>query len=157
MSKPEDLAVLVEIEAIKQLKYRYFRCLDSKRWAELAECFTADATSSYDGGKYAFQGRDQIIGFLERALGTPSMITMHHGHHPEIELTSPITATGVWYLEDLVIDARRNTTLRGAAFYHDAYRKQGGAWKLQSTGYTRTFEEVQDRSETPSLKLTRPP
>jgi bile-acid 7alpha-dehydratase len=54
-----------------------------------------------------------------------------------------------------VIDAKRNTTLRGAAFYHDEYVKQDGAWKLKSTGYVRTFEEMQDRSDTPSLKLTR--
>ena len=152
-----DLALLLEIEAIKRLKYKYFRCLDSKRWAELAECFAPDATSSYDGGKYSFQGRDQILGFLERALGPASMITLHQGHHPEIEITGPTSATGIWYLEDQVIDAQRNTTLRGAAFYRDTYIKLGGAWKLQSTGYTRTFEEVQDRSETPSLKLTRPP
>ena len=155
MSTQEALATLTEIESIKQLKYKYFRCLDSKRWAELADCFVPEATSSYDGGKYSFQGRDQIIGFLERALGRPTMISMHHGHHPEIELTSPTTATGTWYLEDQVIDAKRNTTLRGAAFYHDAYVKRDGAWKLLSTGYVRTFEEVQDRSETPSLKLTR--
>ena len=72
------MSQLEEIESIKQLKYKYFRCLDSKRWAELAECFAPDATSSYDGGKYSFQGRDQIIGFLERALGRPE----HDQHAP---------------------------------------------------------------------------
>ena len=149
------MSQLEEIEAIKRLKYRYFRCLDTKRWAELAECFTPDASAAYDSGKYSFEGRDRIVGFLEAALGRASMITLHHGHHPEIELTSPTTATGTWYLEDQVIDAQRNTTLRGAAFYRDEYVKQDGAWKLLSTGYVRTFEEVQDRSETPSLKLTR--
>jgi len=149
------MSPLEEIEAIKRLKYKYFRCLDSKRWAELAECFTPDASAAYDSGKYSFQGRERILAFLEAALGRASMITLHQGHHPEIELTSPTTATGTWYLEDQVIDAQRNTTLRGAAFYHDEYVKQGGAWKLLSTGYVRTFEEVQDRSETPSLKLTR--
>ena len=45
---------LREIEAIKRLKYKYMRCLDQKGWAELAECFTEDATTSYGGGKYAF-------------------------------------------------------------------------------------------------------
>jgi hypothetical protein len=149
------MSPLEEIEAIKRLKYKYFRCLDSKRWGELAECFTPDASAAYDSGKYSFQGRERILAFLEAALGRASMITLHQGHHPEIELTSPTTATGTWYLEDQVIDAQRNTTLRGAAFYHDEYVKQGGAWKLLSTGYVRTFEEVQDRSETPSLKLTR--
>ena len=119
------------------------------------DCFAPDATAAYDGDKYSFQGRERILGFLEAALGRPTLISLHQGHHPEIELTSPTTATGIWYLEDQVIDAKRNTTLRGAAFYHDEYVKLDGAWKLQSTGYVRTFEEIQDRSETPSLKLTR--
>ena len=149
------MAALDEIEAIKRLKYKYLRCLDTKSWAELAECFTEDAISTYDSGKYTFEGRDQIIGFLEKALGPSTMLTLHQVHHPEIELTSATTATGTWYLEDMVIDTRSNTTLRGASFYHDEYVKQGGAWKLKSTGYERTFEEVQDRAETPSLKITK--
>jgi hypothetical protein len=146
---------LREIEAIKRLKYRYFRCLDTKRWAELAECFAEDAVSSYDSGRFAFEGRDAILRFLEQALGRGSAITMHHGHHPEIELTSDTTARGIWYLEDMVIDAERNTMLRGAAFYRDEYVKRGGEWKIASTGYERTFEEVQDRSEMPSLRITK--
>ena len=40
-----------ELEAIKRLKYRYFRCLDLKRWDELKECFVEDATSAYGGGE----------------------------------------------------------------------------------------------------------
>ena len=44
---PEDL---VEIELIKRLKYKYARCLDQKLWAEIAECFTADAHAAYSGG-----------------------------------------------------------------------------------------------------------
>jgi bile-acid 7alpha-dehydratase len=150
------MSQLDEIEAIKKLKYKYFRCLDRKRWAELAECFAPDATSAYDDGRYSFQGRDAILRFLEQALGRPDVITLHQGHHPEIELTSPTTATGTWYLEDEVIDRKRNQALRGAAFYHDEYVKLDGAWKLKATGYTRTFEETWDRSQLPSLKLTRP-
>ena len=37
---PEDL---VEIELIKQLKYRYMRCVDRKLWSELPDCFTEGA------------------------------------------------------------------------------------------------------------------
>ena len=146
---------LHDIEVIKRLKYKYLRCLDTKAWGELAECFVEDATSAYDAGKYTFEGRDQIIGFLEKALGRPTMITLHQVHHPEIELTGDTTATGRWYLEDMVIDTEHGTTLRGASFYRDEYVKVGGEWKLKSTGYDRTFEEVQDRAETPSLKITK--
>jgi len=33
--------------------------------------------------------------------------------------------------------------------------KVNGEWKIKSTGYVRGFEEVWDRGETPSLKLTQ--
>lgn len=149
------MADLHDIEAIKRLKYKYLRCLDTKAWGELAECFVEDATSAYDAGQYTFEGRDAIIGFLEKALGLATRITMHQVHHPEIELRGDDLATGRWYLEDCVIDIKTNTTIRGTAFYHDEYVKVGGEWKLKSTGYERVFEEAQDRAETPSLKVTK--
>jgi hypothetical protein len=83
------------------------------------------------------------------------MITMHQGHHPEIELTGGTSATGTWYLEDLVIDRSSNTALRGSAFFRDEYVNVDGEWKIKSTGYERVFEEVSDRADTPSLKVTR--
>jgi len=142
-----------DIEAIKRLKYKYFRCLDSKLWDELAECFTEDATTSYSSGKYSFQGKDAIMKFLKEGLN-PTMISMHHGHHPEIELTSDTTARGVWALQDYVIVTQANISLRGAAFYHDEYVKVNGEWKIKHTGYERIFEEIWDRGETKSLKIT---
>jgi len=143
---------LAEIEAIKQLKYRYFRFLDTKSWDEIAECFAEDATCSYDEGRYRFEGRERIVAFLRNALGRPGVVTMHHGHHPEIALTGETTATGTWYLEDLVLDASGNTALRGAAFYRDEYLKVDGRWKLRSTGYRRTWEEVIERRGVKSLR-----
>ena len=35
-------------------------------------------------------------------------VTVHHGHMPEIELTSPITATGIWAMFDIVQSPRLN-------------------------------------------------
>lgn len=147
-------AVRDDIEAIKRLKYRYFRCLDSKLWDDLAQCFTEDATTSYSGGKYTYQGRDAIMKFLSEGLG-PTMISMHHGHHPEIEITGKTTARGIWALHDYVIVTQSNVSLRGASFYHDEYVKVRGEWKIKHTGYDRVFEEIWDRSETKSLKITR--
>jgi len=149
------MSSLEEIDRIKQLKYRYFRYLDTKHWKELRELFADDAMSAYDSGKYGFQGPDKIVGFLESAMGRPTFVSQHQGHHPEIELMSPTRATGIWYFEDSVIDADNNTQLHGAGFYHDEYVKIDGTWKIRLTGYERTFEEVYDRSEIPSLRLTR--
>ena len=44
--------------------------------------------------------------------------------------------------------------LRGAAFYEDEYVKLDGEWKIKSTGYRRTYEEIQPRKEVTGLKLT---
>ena len=145
---------LHEIDAIQRLKHRYLRCLDQKLWDELVTCFTEDATCAYGDGRYSFQGRAAIIDFLRGAMGAPSFLSSHRVHHPEIELTSPTTATGIWALDDVVIETRAQITIRGAAFYYDEYVKQDGAWRLRSTGYKRTFEEIESRKDRPSLRLT---
>ena len=44
------------IESIHRLKYRYFRFLDTKRFVELGELLTDDATTSYQGGELSQPG-----------------------------------------------------------------------------------------------------
>jgi len=145
---------LREIEAIKRLKYKYMRCLDQKRWAEMAECFTEDARTSYGDGKYAFAGRDAILRFLTDAMDRPSFLSSHRVHHPEIQLESVDTARGTWALEDFVLDPERGLIIQGAAFYSDEYVKRDGVWRIRFTGYTRTFEYVEPLSGRPGLRLT---
>ena len=145
---------LGEIEAIKQLKYKYMRCVDQKRWQELAECLSPDATCAYGDGKFSFQGREAVMKFLVDAMDRPTFLSSHRVHHPEIRLTSATTATGVWALEDYVIDLEHDLRLRGAAFYRDEYVKQGGAWRIRHTGYQRTFEEIETGASR-RLKLTQ--
>lgn len=150
----DELRTLLEIEAIRQLKYRYFRFLDLKQWDDMAGLFVEDASAAYSGGKYAFEGRDEIMKFLTGALGRPTMLTAHHGHHPEIELTSESTATGIWALWDTVIDTQHHITIRGAAFYDDEYVKVDGTWRFKSTGYERTYEEMAPYPEDGPTTLT---
>ena len=149
--KPDDL---VEIELIKRLKYRYLRCLDQKLWDEIETCFTPEATARYGGGLYEFSGRDAIMEFLRNSMGSPAMLSSHRCHHPEIDLTSPTAATGVWALEDVVILTDMGINVQGAAFYNDRYVKSDGSWLIAHTGYKRTYEELMPRSSIAGLKLT---
>lgn len=148
MSQVED------IEAIKRLKYKYLRCLDTKDWAGLGETLTDDAVSAYSSGKYSFEGRDAILAFLEESLGRDTILSAHQVHHPEIDLESPNSATGVWALSDIVIDTQHKITIRGAAFYSDRYVKIDGAWKIAATGYERIFEEMEARPDEGGPRLT---
>jgi hypothetical protein len=146
------IQALEDLEAIKQLKYRYFRGLDLKLWDELAECFTEDATVEYGGGKYSFRGRTAIMDFLRTSLGVETGAQgVHHGHHPEITLTGPTTARGDWGLYNYFFKHSRG--IRIGAYYHDQYVKVGSAWKIRHTGYTPLFHEEWDRRDTPSLRL----
>jgi SnoaL-like protein len=138
---------LIEIEAIKRLKYRYMRGIDEKRWDEIETCFVPEATCSYSGGKYSFEGRDAIMKFLTESMGRPTFLSSHRVHQPEIDVTSDTTATAIWALEDYVIDEQYGITIHGAAFYRDRYVKREGQWKILHTGYTRTFEQMQSRKE----------
>lgn len=139
---PEDLA---EIEAIKNVKYRYLRAVDTRDWDLLAGTLTEDATSAYSSGKLSYEGRDAIIGFLRDSMPERDMLTSHKVHHPEIELTGPTTATARWALEDVVIVLPAELTIRGAAYYEDRLEKVDGEWRISHTGYRRLYEEMSKR------------
>lgn len=129
-----------DITAISQLKYRYFRCLDLKRWEEFADCFVPEATGDYAG--LAFADRDSLVAFMRKNMG-PGMISLHQAHHPEIEVAGDglgARATGTWYLQDKVIVPKARFVLEGAAFYSDRYVRTPDGWRIEHTGYRRTYE-----------------
>ncbi len=135
-----------ELEAIRRLKYAYFRTLDLKQFEELGALLTEDATSSYEDGKTVLEGRTAIVSWLSSVLGDTGIVTEHHGHHPEITFTSDATADGTWYLQDRVIVPGADIEIAGSAFYNDRYRLTGEGWRIAHTGYTRVFEEHRTHS-----------
>ncbi len=131
---------LEEVEAIQKLKHRYFRHLDCKQFDALVELFVDDATTSYDSGRHSYAGRSAIRKFFDDGLGNPKILHQHQGHHPEIEITSDTTATGVWYMDDTVHILEHNMKVRGNGVYWDEYVKVDGHWKFFHTGYERLWE-----------------
>jgi hypothetical protein len=88
-------------------------------------------------------------------MGSPRFLSSHCVHHPEIELTSPTTARASWALEDTVHILDAGVTIHGAALYEDSYVKcADGQWRIQHTGYSRTWEEMFPRASIAGLKLT---
>ena len=148
---PEDL---VDIELIKQLKYRYARCLDQKLWDEMPALFVEDAVAEYSAGKYRHEGAQAIVDWIRNGMGSEGFLSSHRMHHPEIRLTGPDTAHGTWALEDTVIETNFDLTIQGAAFYEDDYVKVDGEWRIQHTYYKRTYEELFPRASIEGLRLT---
>ncbi|MFE3060776.1 nuclear transport factor 2 family protein [Nocardia sp. NPDC059239] len=144
------------LESIRALKYRYLRTLDLKQWDEFGDTLCADIVGSYgspSGGlPDQFTSRDQIVDFMRGAL-SGNIITVHVANHPEITVDGD-TASGSWCLEDTVIAADYGLLIRGAAYYHDTYRREDGVWRIASTGYQRIYESKMSTDALPGYALT---
>lgn len=151
----ETLERLFAVEQIRHLKARYFRLLDTKRWDEFESLFAADAV--FDMREAAGGPRDQgallvgppaIAAFVRNAVD--GMVTVHHGHTPEIEVQSSDAAHGIWAMEDVLQWTTRGTdntqTLHGYGHYHDSYTRVEGRWVIQSCRLCRLLVVVSSAS-----------
>jgi uncharacterized protein (TIGR02246 family) len=124
-----------DLQAIRQLKARYFRTMDTKDWDGMRQVFTADVVmDTTESGGGLVTGADEFLAFLREALDGAT--TVHQGHMPEIELTSDTTATGVWALNDIVIWPN-GMRLDGYGHYHETYVKGPDGWRIASSKLTR--------------------
>ncbi len=144
-----DLSTLEAMEQIKQLKARYFRLVDHKRWEEWGELFTEDVTAVYynaprdrpnDGlPELQCTGRTNLVEAVRRALS--KVLSVHQGHMPEIEITSPTTARGIWAMFDYL--RLPNCIFKGYGHYEEEYVKETNGWKIKSVLLTRLHCDIQ--------------
>src|ERR1700728_981966 len=95
-----ELTDLADIEAIKQVKYRYLRALDTKRWDDFTDTLAEDIKADHGpsiGNELHFTTRAELVEYMRTSLGG-GVITEHRVTHPEI-IVSGDTATGSWYLQ----------------------------------------------------------
>lgn len=140
----DPITTLLAIEEIKHVKARYFQYLDAKQWGDLAQLFTADAIIDYSrhaqdlidnhGQKdiqppptgWVFAGGAAAVGFLSPLLA--DVISVHHGHDPQVRMTGPGTATGRFTLYDRLEFAE--VVYHGYGHYEEEYRESGGQWYI---------------------------
>ena len=130
-------------EAIKQLKARYFRLMDTKDWDAFRELFADDVVIDVSGdGAGTFEGLSAFMAMLEPALR--DVVTVHHGHMPEITIRSPTTADGIWAMEDHLQFPAGGPLgqLHGYGHYHDTYVKVGDTWRVQTSRLARLRLDV---------------
>ena len=142
MAKPNDLEtrirVLEDIEAIRKLKSKYWRCVDRKLWDEMVECLTEDMVLSVFSK--LIQGRNECVQFLKDGLA--QAVSAHQGHQAEIEITSESTARAIWALNDLLLDMQPGVDYTGFGYYEDEYVKEDGNWKIKRSKVAYYFTQV---------------
>lgn len=142
-----------DYQAICTLKARYFRFMDEKRWEDLRALFMDDVMFDVRGGmapsrlddsydEPPIHGAEAATRFLCKALDAST--SLHQGFMPEIEITGPDTASGVWAMTDTIRapDGAPYREIRGAGHYHETYRKRDGAWKIATLRLTRLAVDI---------------
>ena len=141
---------LADREAIKELKARYLRLIDTKDWVGFRDLFTEDCKHWLpQESSVPFMTNEQYFANMEEML-TPG-VTTHHGHMPEITFTSETEAEGIWSMHDYVQiePPSGRVSIKGYGFYYETYRKcPDGRWRISS--------KRNDRSRVDSVPWTLP-
>lgn len=145
----DDLQKLLALEEIKALKARYFRCVDTKDWAGFEAVFAPDAQ---------FDISDDVPGCIisgaakireTASVPLTGCVSVHHGHCPEITLTSDTTATGIWPMEDMLRwDEGANAPIRGLhgyGHYHESYQRIDGTWVIKNLKLKRLRVDIEHK------------
>lgn len=67
-------------------------------------------------------------------LAKAGIISVHQGHHCEIELSGDTSAYGIWSMSDRLFmpPGAPYSVMTGYGDYHETYEKQDGSWKIKT-------------------------
>jgi hypothetical protein len=143
----QRLSRLEAIEAIKQLKARYFHACDRKELETVRECFSPGKIDLRYGRIGNFSDREQMLTVFAELACQPHIVEMHHGQNPRIEIQDEENATGNWGIYYYLIDTRRQTTTQLAGYYEDAYLRRQDQWCITRSYYHVTSTQIFDLGE----------
>jgi hypothetical protein len=95
-------------------------------------------------------GREKVLQSVAGSFNA-NAVACHTGHHPEIDVLTETSATGIWYLTDVFINLAEKVRTTGSALYRDKYLKSQGQWRIAESVYERLYEEVESFEEPPKL------
>jgi hypothetical protein len=133
---------------IADLKARYFRLMDTKRWRDYGALFLEDTvfdvTDAFGEGdslpaavSEPVIGRDAIVAYVSQGLHD-RVRSAHAGLMPEIEVLSGTRARGIWAMEDRVwLPDGPIALMHGFGHYHETYTRRDGRWHIQTLKLTR--------------------
>lgn len=142
MELSQRLARLEAVEAIRQLKYRYFHACDTKQPDLVRECFAPGTIDLRYGRIGDFTDREQMLAVFTELACQEHIVEMHHGQNPQISLLDEEHAGGIWGLYYHMIDTRRRLVTQLAGFYDDGYIHADGEWRINKSYYTVTSTQI---------------
>ena len=132
----QRIQCLEDIEAIKQLKARWWFSCDTRDTAGMRACFDENNFEIDFGFIGRFTDMDAFIAVFKSLACHPTHVDMHHGTAPEIEMTGPDTATGRWRMRFQLLETANRQVQLMSGYYEDVYARVNGEWKMRVSKYT---------------------
>lgn len=147
-----EVQTLKDIEAVRNVKHAYFRCVDTGNLEEAKELFHPEVKVHFKGGTYEWvlNNREEYLAAIGKSFNA-KVAAQHNGHHPEIQILSETEATGTWYLHDIFWNMNEQKRTVGTALYRDKYLKTDGRWQIVESVYERIYEIVDQPIADPNL------
>jgi hypothetical protein len=148
----DRLLRLDAIEEIRNLKGRYFRCMDMKLWDELPSVFTEDMKVLTPTGEVYTEGGAVYAASLRQSL--THAVSCHQGLTAEIEIINEQNAKGVWAMQDVIVWEDRHPrqgwkSILGRGHYHETYRFENSAWRIATLTLTRLRLDIEWPADDP--------
>ncbi|MFC6672045.1 nuclear transport factor 2 family protein [Marinobacterium aestuariivivens] len=132
------LRALEDLEQIRTLKYHYWRSVDARDFEAVEACFATGALVIDYELFGSFERREDMVEAIRNAGLGAEVQDFHHGQNPEIRLTGPDSAAGLWDIYYFMLDPASGTTLQLSGAYEDEYVRQDGEWKVCKSRFVVT-------------------
>lgn len=128
---------LEAIEAIKNLKARYWHCCDHKDVEGVRDCFVEGPIEiHYDGPVGLVHHRDGLSQVFKDVAFNLHIVEMHHGGPPQIEVRLPDEAIARWQLVYHLMNTEARTISVVGGYYDDEYRRVQDEWLISKARFT---------------------
>jgi bile-acid 7alpha-dehydratase len=132
---------LADMEAIRRLRYRYWRCVRERLWDDLIDCYAKDAVADFGNG-LEFQGKEAIAKFYRDVVSLGTGTAFPQGHNPELQITGDKTAMGLWVMDLLMFDAGADAGTRTGVLYDEEYVREEGDWKIRNQKVSYRYRQA---------------
>ena len=148
----DNIQQLIATEAIRTLKAKYCRAIDTKDGELLKQVFDDHVECDFRGGamdpssginlmpaatESVLRGSREAIEALLQALA--GVVSAHQAYLPEIELLNETTAKATWAMHDN-LRFPKGAPIAGLSaygYYHETYEYRGGDWRIKTLKLVR--------------------
>jgi hypothetical protein len=150
-----EIERLTAMDAIRQLKARYFRGVDTGDGDLVKALLAEDCVLDYMGcctdprsGIDYLPAMNVILhgrsSWKSDGMAKFGIVSVHQGHNVEIDIIDDSSASGIWSMTDRMWfpPGGAFAHLVGHGHYHESYVKVGGDWQIKTTRISRIRVEV---------------